>query len=277
MARQSISLTARELRSLVRRGEFTAPTTGVAPGYVQANLVILPQAVAHDFEEFCLWNPRPCPLIEVTAPGSFNPGKTAPGADLRTDLPLYRVYRRGELIDRPKNLLAYWPLIEVPPNDTLPLSGFPVCFLIGCSFTFETAMLAAELPVRHIEEGRNVPMYRTNIECASAGLFHGPMVVSMRPMTSQQAEQAARVTARFPDSHGPPVHIGDPRAIGIPDLTRPDYGDAVTMRPGEIAVFWACGVTPMEAIIRAKPDWAVTHDPGHMFVTDLTTPDVPPV
>jgi uncharacterized protein YcsI (UPF0317 family) len=185
----------------------------------------------------------------------------AAGADLRTDLPRYRVYRSGEVVDRPRSIEKYWR------------EDF-VSFLIGCSFTFEWAMLRAGLPVRHVEENRNVPMYRTSIVCAPAGPFYGPMVVSMRPLTPDQARQAVEVTSHFERVHGAPVQIGEPDAIGINHLEEPDYGDAVTIREGEIPVFWACGVTPMEAIIRARAETAITHEPGHMLVTDVRDKDL---
>ncbi len=241
---------------MCRRGQFTGPTAGVASGFAQVNLVVLRADAASEFEQFCALNPKPCPLLETTKPGRYQPSMMAPSADVRTDLPRYRVFRNGACIDRPASIEKYWQ-----PD--------LVAFLIGCSFTFETALLKAGIPVRHIEEGRNVPMYRTNIACRPAGRFAGPLVVSMRPMTPQQAEQSAQITARLPRVHGAPIHVGDPAAIGVAAIDRPDYGDAVTIRDGEAPVFWACGVTPMEAIIRAKPDIAITHEPGHMLVTDV--------
>ena len=249
-------MTGAGIRELCRLGESTGPTAGMALGFAQANLVVLQVDVAADFEAFCRKNPKPCPLLEQMAPGIHEPRQMAPGADVRTDLPRYRVYRRGTCVDSSVSIESYW-------------TADCVAFLIGCSFTFESALLDAGLPVRHIEEGRNVPMYRTNRACTPAGAFAGPLVVSMRPMTPEQAETAARVTEAYPQVHGGPVHVGDPEAIGIQALNRPNYGDAVTMHPGEIPVFWACGVTPMEAIMRAKPELAITHEPGHMFVTDV--------
>ncbi len=271
------TMTGAEIRTLCRTGEFDRPTAGVALGYAQVNLVILHAEAAKEFEDFCRANPKPCPLLEKTAAGDFESKRMAPGSDVRTDLPRYRVLRNGECVDRPTSITAYCPDDPVPSPHTKGgyrgLASVSECnlvaFLIGCSFTFETALLKAGIPVRHIEEGKNVPMYRTNIACAPAGRFHGPMVVSMRPMTLDQAEHAARITAEFPRVHGAPIHVGDPTAIGITDLNRPDYGDAVSIRPGEIPVFWACGVTPMEVILRAKLDIAITHEPGHMLVTDL--------
>ena len=262
------NLTPREVRLLCRRGEFDRPTSGAAMGFTQVNLVILPSDAALEFGEFCRLNPRPCPLLEVTDVGSFVPKRLAPDADVRTDVPRYRVYRRGVCVDRTLNILDHWG--RTPLSSPLGKGGGNfVAFLIGCSFTFESALLNAGLPVRHIEEGRNVPMFRTNVACKSAGRFHGPLVVSMRPMTPEQAERAAAITARFPAVHGAPIQIGDPAKLGIADLNHPDYGDAVTIRAGEVPVFWACGVTPMEAILRAELNLAITHEPGHMLVTDL--------
>jgi uncharacterized protein YcsI (UPF0317 family) len=244
------------VRAAIRAGDWTAPTAGLASGRVQANLVVLPERVAYDFLRFCVANPRPCPVLEVTEAGSPEPGQAAPGADLRTDVPRYRVFRDGELSDEVDDIRALW-------RDDL------VAFLIGCSFTFERALLAAGLPVRHVEEGVNVPMYRTSIECRPAGAFSGPMVVSMRPLAPAQALRAVQITSRYPTVHGAPVHLGDPEAIGIAALDSPDYGDPVTIHRGEVPVFWACGVTPQAAAAAARPELMITHAPGHMFVTDL--------
>jgi uncharacterized protein YcsI (UPF0317 family) len=243
-------------RAAIRRGEWTGPTAGLAPGYTQANLVILPEADAFDFLRFCVRNPKPCPVLEVTDPGSHEPAVAAPGADLRTDVPRYRVYRDGEPDGEPTDVRETW-------RDDL------VAFLIGCSFTFERALLAEGLPVRHIEQGVNVPMYRTSRDCHPAGRFAGPLVVSMRPMTPEQAIRATQITSRYPTVHGAPVHVGDPEALGITDLARPDYGDPVELRPGEIPVFWACGVTPQAVAAASRPELMITHAPGHMFVTDM--------
>lgn len=248
--------TGAEVRAAARAGEIAGHTAGMAAGYAQANLVVVPQALAFDFLLFCRRNPKPCPLLEVTESGSPEPKQTAPGADLRTDLPRYRVYEKGELVDEPTDIRALWR------------EDF-TAFLLGCSFTFEAAMQRAGLPIRHIEEGRNVPMYRTSIPCTPAGVFRGPMVVSMRPLLPEQAIRAVQVTSRYPAVHGAPVHFGDPAAIGIGDLDRPDFGEAVTLRPGEVPVFWACGVTPQAVAIEVRPQIVVTHSPGSMFVTDL--------
>jgi len=249
------------VRRLARQGELTTHTSGLAPGYVQANLVVVPRDLAFDFLLFCRRNPRPCPLLDVTDPGSAEPAVAAAGADLRTDLPRYRVYRYGELIEEPTDLRSWW-------RDDL------VAFLLGCSFTFENALLEAGLPVRHIEQGRNVPMYRTAIDCAPAGVFRGPLVVSMRPLLPPQAEEATHICKRFSLAHGAPVHVGDPHAIGIADLNRPDFGEPVDFRAGEVPVFWACGVTPQAVAMRARPPLLLTHAPGHMFVTDLRDRDL---
>ncbi len=248
-------------RRLARAGELTSHTSGLAPGYVQANLVVVPRELAFDFLLFCQRNPKPCPLLDVTEPGSPEPRLVAPGADVRTDVPRYRVYRHGEPVDEPHDLLGLW-------RDDL------VGFLLGCSFTFENALLQAGLPLRHVEAGCNVPMYRTNVPCRPAGVFRGPMVVSMRPLTPAQAVRAVQVCSRFPRAHGAPIHFGDPDALGIRDLARPDFGDAVEVRSGEVPVFWACGVTPQAVAMEARPPLLLTHKPGHMFVTDLRDTDL---
>jgi uncharacterized protein YcsI (UPF0317 family) len=248
--------TGAEIRRRARSGELMGPTPGLAFGYLQANLAIVPRDLAFDFLMFCRRNPRPCPLLDVTDAGCPEPCYAAPGADLRTDVPRYCAYRYGELIDEPSDLFDWW-------RDDL------VGFLLGCSFTFENALLKAGLPVRHLEQGRNVPMYRTNIACSPAGVFAGPLVVSMRPMTPVQADSARRICRHYPLSHGEPLHFGDPAALGIADIEHPDFGDAVEIRPGEVPVFWACGVTPQAVAMKARPSLLLTHKPGHMFLTDL--------
>jgi uncharacterized protein YcsI (UPF0317 family) len=250
-----------DVRAACRSGTHTGPTPGFAPGFVQANLVMLPKDWAFDFLLFCQRNPKPCPLLDVTEPGAPEPRSVAPGADLRIDLPAYRIWNHGVLVAEPTDVKEYW-------RDDL------VSFVIGCSFTFENALLERGIPVRHIEQGRNVPMYRTNIPCRPAGRFSGPLVVSMRPMTPAQTIAASLVCAKYPLAHGAPVHFGDPAAIGIADIAKPDYGDVVEIRPGEQPVFWACGVTPQAALAAAKPPFAITHKPGHMFLTDLRDRDL---
>lgn len=245
-----------DIRRLARSGALRGPTPGLALGYVQANLVVVPRELAFDFLLFCQRNPKPCPLLDVTERGSAEPVGVAPGADLRTDLSCYRIYRHGEVVEEPGDVTDHW-------------RDDHVAFLIGCSFTFESALMQAGLPLRHVEMGCNVPMYRTNRPCRPAGIFHGPIVVSMRPMTPEQAIVATQICSRFPRAHGAPIHFGDPAALGIRDVARPDFGDAVAIRPGEIPVFWACGVTPQAVAMEAKPPFLITHKPGHMFVTDL--------
>ncbi len=241
----------------MRGGRWEARTTaGVAPGYVQANLVILPQAQAFDFLLFCQRNPKPCPLIEVMEAGVTEPVISTPGADIRTDLPRYRVFRDGVLEKEADDILEEW-------RDDL------VTFLLGCSFTFETALMDAGISLRHIEQKKNVSMYVTSLPTQSAGQFAGPTVVSMRPIPQEKVVRAVQVTSRFPDVHGAPVHIGDPQRIGIRDLSEPDYGDIVELEDGEVPVFWACGVTPQAVAMHSKPPLMITHAPGNMFVTDL--------
>lgn len=248
--------TAAELRAAIRAGDWSAPTTGLAIGFAQTNVVILPADYATEFAEFCRLNARPCPLVAQTAPGDPCPSDVALAADLRTDVPRYRVFRHGVPEDaEPTDIRDLW-------RDDL------VGFLLGCSFTFEHALVAAGLPVRHLEEGRNVPMYRTNVACQPAGRFHGPMVVSMRPYARQHLRDVAAITGQFPTMHGAPVHVGEPAALGITQLDQPDFGDAVTVRAGEVPVFWACGVTPQLALAQARPELCITHSPGCMFVTD---------
>lgn len=248
--------TSRDVRVACRTGQLTGQTSGLAGRFAQANLVVLPQADAFDFLLFCKRNPQPCPVLEVTEPGNPVPTRTAPNADLRTDLPSYRVWMNGKLVAEPTDITSYW-------RDDL------VSFLIGCSFSFEAGLLAAGIPVRHIELGRNVPMFRTNIACEPAGKFHGPLVVSMRPLKPADIIRAVQITSQFPDVHGAPVHLGFPEQIGISDINRPDFGDAVPIEPGELPVFWACGVTPQAAVMAAKPEFVITHSPGCMFVTDI--------
>jgi uncharacterized protein YcsI (UPF0317 family) len=261
MATNLRDATGAAVRAACRAGELTGPTPGLALGFVQANLVLLPRDWAFDFLLFCQRNPKPCPLLDVTEPGDPEPRGVAPGADLRTDLPAYRVWEHGELVEEPTDVRRHW-------RDDL------VGFVIGCSFTFENALQEAGVPVRHIEENVNVPMYRTNIPCRPAGRYSGPMVVSMRPLTPAQAVRATQVCGRFPRAHGTPVAFGDPAALGIRDVAKPDYGDPVTIRAGEVPVFWACGVTPQAALLQSRPPFAITHKPGHMFLTDLRDTDL---
>lgn len=245
-----------EVRAMIRTGEITGQTSGMCDGYAQANLAILPKDLAFDFLLFTQRNKKPCPVLDVTEAGSPVPRLTAPGADIRTDIPRYRIYRKGELTDEVTDISSFW-------RDDL------VAFLLGCSFSFEAPMIEAGLEVRHITDHHNVPMYKTNIECVPAGVFHGPMVVSMRPMKPADAIRAVQITTRMPFVHGAPIHIGDPEAIGIHDIDKPDFGDPSEIRPGEVPVFWACGVTPQAVAMAVKPEFMITHAPGHMFITDI--------
>ena len=246
----------REARAAVRDGLHRGPTSGIAPGYVQGNLAILPKALADDFFRFCQFNPKPCPLLAASEPGDPRLPALGDDLDIRTDLPLYRVWRNGELVGEVEDLEAVW-------RDDL------VAFVIGCSFSFEEALVEDGIPLRHIERGTNVPMYRTSIATRPAGPFRGPLVVSMRPLRPADAIRAVQITSRFPSVHGAPVHLGKPEMLGIADLGRPDYGDAVDIADDELPVFWACGVTPQSVIAAVRPEFGITHAPGHMLVTDL--------
>jgi uncharacterized protein YcsI (UPF0317 family) len=249
-------LPPRDLRALIREGKITKHTSGMCEGYAQANLAVLPSEYAYDFLLFAQRNPKSCPVLEVADRGSRFLKTIAPGADIAKDIPKYRVYQNGVLEGEYTDVSGLW-------RDDF------VSFLIGCSFSFESELIASDIPVRHIEEGRNVPMYITGIDCEPAGIFHGKMVVSMRPIAPNLVVKAVQVTASMPRVHGAPVHIGDPELIGIKDLGKPDFGDDVTIKPGEVPVFWACGVTPQSVIMSAKPSMAITHAPGHMLVTDV--------
>jgi uncharacterized protein YcsI (UPF0317 family) len=245
-----------DTRAAIRSGRYTGHTSGLARDHVQGNVVILPQALADDFLRYCQRNPKPCPVLAVSEPGDPMLPKLGADIDIRSDVPRYRVWREGRMIEEPTDIRGHW-------RDDL------VTFVIGCSFSFEQALLDAGLSMRHIDQNRNVAMYRTNIATEAAGPFHGPMVVSMRPLRAAAAIRAIQVTSRFPDVHGAPVHIGDPALIGIKDLALPDYGDPVDVMRDELPVFWACGVTPQAAIAQAKPAFCITHAPGAMLITDL--------
>jgi uncharacterized protein YcsI (UPF0317 family) len=238
------------------RGGMASSTAGIANGYVQGNLAILPEKFASAFHRFCQLNPKPCPIIGMSDVGNPMIPSLGTDLDIRTDVPRYRVWRDGEVVEEPTDVMAHW-------RDDL------VAFVLGCSFSFEEALMAEGLPIRHIEHNVRVPMFRTNIQCQPAGPFSGPMVVSMRPYRPAQAIRAVQITSRFPSVHGAPVHLGLPHSIGIADIAKPDYGDPVPVEADEIPVFWACGVTPQAAIAEAKPDFCITHAPGAMLITDL--------
>lgn len=286
--------TGEEVRLACRKGQLADHTSGLAPGLAQANLVILPEECADDFQRFCELNPQPCPLLEVTKDGSPYFTEVAKGSDVRTDLPKYRVWRDGKLAEEVTDVLHLWPDAKKEGDSAIKSETEDIrwrAFLLGCSFSFEESLLQANIPVRHLqqdsltyngqnkceppftklsEEPRNVPMYKTNVACKSSGVFQGPLVVSMRPMTPEQAEEAARITGQYPRVHGAPVHAGDPSKLGIDKIDKPDFGDPVTILEGEIPVFWACGVTPQAALMQAKLPIAITHAPGHMLVLDCT-------
>jgi uncharacterized protein YcsI (UPF0317 family) len=244
------------VRLACRSRALNRSTAGDAPGYVQGNVAILPRELAADFLRFCQQNPKPCPVIGVSDVGDPRIPALGLDLDIRTDLPGYRVWRNGDLVGEPTDVSAWW-------RDDL------VSFVLGCSFSFEEALIEEGLPIRHIASGVTVPMYRTDIACVPAGPFWGPMVVSMRPFTPAHAIRAIQITSRFPTVHGAPIHIGLPELIGIRDLAKPDYGDSVEVRSDELPVFWACGVTPQAVIVAAKPSFAITHAPGCMLLTDL--------
>jgi uncharacterized protein YcsI (UPF0317 family) len=258
-AAERAGLSAAESRSRFRSG-MVCPTSGWSVNAAQANLVAVPAAWAFDVLLFAQRNPRPCPVLDVTSPGA-HVTPLAQGADLRTDLPLYRIWRDGSLDREATDVADVWA-------DDL------VTFLLGCSFSFDGALQRAGVPVRHMEQGCNVPMYVTSAPCRAAGRLHGPLVVSMRPVPAQLVSTAVLVTAALTAVHGAPVHVGSPSALGIADLSTPDFGDAVRAEPGDIPVFWACGVTPQAVIMAAKPPFAITHAPGYMFITDLTETDI---
>ena len=242
--------TAAEARTKFRAGLVT-PTAGVAPGHTQANLIAVPRDWAYDVLLFAQRNPKPCPVLDVTDVGSPRT-VLATDADLRTDLPAYRVWRGGELAEECSDVTKFW-------RDDL------VALLIGCSFTFTSALDDAGIPVR----GANVPMYVTNVPCRATERLHGPLVVSMRPVPADLVATAVAVTRMMPAVHGAPVHIGDPGGLGIKELDEPDFGEPVEILPGEVPVFWACGVTPQAAVMASRPPFAITHAPGHMFVADV--------
>ncbi len=251
----AVPRTGRDARIAARTGQFKGQTAGIAPGFVQGNLAILPERLAGDFLRFCQLNPKPCPLLAASAPGDCRLPTLGDDLDIRTDLPRYRVFVRGEVVDEPSDVRAHW-------RDDL------VAFVLGCSFSFEEALIENGIELRHIACNATVPMYRTSIATVPAGPFHGPMVVSMRPLKPADAIRAVQITTRFPAVHGAPVHIGKPELIGIADLMRPDWGDPVPVHADELPVFWACGVTPQSVVATVKPDFCITHYPGSMLVTD---------
>ena len=249
-------LTPAALRQQIRSGEHTGNTSGLCAGFVQCNMVILPKDWAAEFLQFSQMNPKPCPVLGMSDPGSWEIPELAANLDIRTDVPSYKLFENGEFTQEVTDIRDYW-------RDDL------VTFMLGCSFSFEESLIADGLEVRNISEGSNVPMYRTNIPCRTAGRFSGTMVVSMRPFLAADAIRAVQICTRFPSVHGAPVHLGDPSLIGIEDISKTDFGDPVTIHEGELPVFWACGVTPQVALEQAKPPFCITHSPGCMLVTDV--------
>lgn len=252
---ESDTLTAQGLRSLCRSGQFSGTTSGLVQGHVQANLLIVPREYAYEFLLFCQRNPKSCPLVEVLDAGEFTP-HCAPDADLRRDLPAYRVFENGILSREVSDISALW-------RDDF------VSFLIGCSFSFESAIIRSGIGLRHIEQERNVAMYKTTLACVPAGRFDGNMVVSMRPIKSREIAQVVEISARYPQVHGAPVHIGHPELIGIADIDQPDFGDPVDIAADELPVFWACGVTPQYIAEQSRIPFCISHAPGKMFITEL--------
>ncbi|WP_163834211.1 putative hydro-lyase [Spartinivicinus ruber] len=249
-------LQLKAIRQEIRSGQFIHHTSGLAPGLVQANIVILPKRYAYDFLRFCVLNPKPCPLLHVSNEGDPQINELGDKLDIRKDVPKYRVFRHGILESEVTDISSFWQ------NDF-------VIFTLGCSFSFEEALVGVGIKLRHIEQGHNITMFKTNIPCQPSGPFKGNLVVTMRPLKPQQAVQAVAISNRFPSVHGAPVHLGDPAAIGIEDISNPDFGDPTIVEPGEIPVFWACGVTPQLAIMEAKPSICITHKPGCMLITGL--------
>lgn len=248
--------TAADVRTAIRSGAYAGHTAGLAAGKLQCNLAILPERFALDFLRFCQRNPKPCPIVGVGDTG--DPGLPTLGhdIDIRTDVSKYRVFRDGQLADEVTDITGVWA-------DDL------VTVALGCSFTFENALLRDGIPVRHIESGRNVPMYRSNIDLVPAGRFGGQMVVTMRPIPKAQVERAREISARYPHAHGAPLTTGDPSQVGIADLAKPDWGDAVEIKAGEVPVYWACGVTPQNVLLAANLPICITHSPGHMLIADV--------
>lgn len=250
------TLLPQEFRQRIRNGQHTGNTSGYCPGYVQTNMVILPKDWAADFLQFCQKNPKPCPVLGISDAGSWEIPELAADLDIRKDIPQYKIFEHGEVTQEVADITEYW-------RDDL------VTFMLGCSFSFEEPLIESGLEIRNVTEACNVPMYRTNIPCNSAGRFSGTMVVSMRPFLPADAIRAIQICTRFPSVHGAPVHIGDPSLIGIDNIHAPEFGDAVTLKEHELPVFWACGVTPQVALEQAKPPFCITHSPGCMLVTDI--------
>ena len=245
-----------DVRASIRSGAYSGQTSGLARGKLQCNLAILPERYALDFLRFCQRNPKPCPLVGVSDTGNPMLPTLGHDIDIRTDVPKYRVFRDGVLSDEVTDISALWQ------EDLVTVA-------LGCSFTFENALMRNGIPVRHIEQGRNVPMFSSNIPLVSAGPFSGKMVVTMRPIAEAKVDQAKDISARYPQAHGAPIATGSPGTLGIRDLSKPDWGEAVEVYEGEVPVYWACGVTPQNVLLNAKLPICITHSPGHMLLSDV--------
>jgi len=243
-------------RDQVRQGKWQKSTNGVCPGYVQANLVILPSQYALDFTIFCLRNPQPCPIIEILEPGNPIVQEVSANADIRTDLPKYCVFKDSTLVEDRTDITDLW-------RDDF------VTFLIGCSYTFEEALVRGGVPVKNYLQQRDPGVYVTSVVCRPAGIFEGPMVVSMRPVPGHLVSRAVQITSRFPKAHGAPVHVGDGKSIGIGQLDKVDFGEPPELEADDVPVFWGCGITPQLVAMRSRIPFMITHKPCHMFVTDV--------
>lgn len=250
-----------EVRGLIRRNQWSQSTSGVASGYVQANLVILRKEYALEFMQFCHRNPKPCPLLDVTDIGSSKPVYLGEDADIKTDIGFYRVYRNGKLTETLTDLNEIWEKDMVG-------------FLLGCSLTFERHLVNTGIYLHHYKNNNPVSMYKTNIPCVEAGIFKGNMVVSMRPIPVKELTNVVLMTSKFSLAHGAPIHIGSPEYIGIKELHKPDFGEVVPMPDDCVPVFWACGVTPQAIAIENKIDLMITHEPGYMFVSDIPDDEI---
>jgi uncharacterized protein YcsI (UPF0317 family) len=244
------------LRAALRDGRYRGHTAGLGAGYLQANIVILPGVTALDFMRFCQRNPKPCPLVGVSDTGNPMMHTLGRDIDIRSDVPAYNIYRHGRLDGTATDIRDLW-------------SEDMVAFALGCSFTFEHALMQAGIPLWHVAHDTTVPMFRTLLPCVPAGPFRSNMVVSMRAIEPDRVDEAIALSRRYPLAHGAPVHVGDPSALGIADLSHPDWGDPAPVTGDQVPVFWACGVTPQAAIEAAAPPLCITHKPGHMLITDI--------
>lgn len=245
----------KELRMAIARGEFVRSTAGECPGYVQTNMVALPKQYAQSFENFAALNSKAIPILEIIKDG-YHSKTLAPQANILREIPLCNILRDGKVVEQVQDITPYYD-----PD--------LVFFLIGCSFSFENALMQAGIALRHVNEQKNVAMYRTNIELNEVDGLRGNMVVSMRPIKKERVADACVITSHFPKTHGSPIHVGYPEMIGISDIAKPDYGDSVCIKDDEIPLFWPCGVTPQNVISQLRLPFAITHAPGHMFVSDL--------